>query len=302
MSALSALVAADSYCRVLAARHYENFSVASRILPPEARRHLARIYAYCRTTDDLGDERSGDSLARLAEWRALVLRAFDEPGEPLHPVLLALRPTIRAFALPPEPFLDLIAANVQDQTTTRYEEWDALHAYCTRSAAPVGRLVLRVFGVRQPAADRLSDDVCIGLQLANFAQDVRRDGERGRVYLLQQVLRREGSAAAVRDLCDRAARLLDSGRELEALVPGRLGVQLALYRLGGAAVVAAIRRGDYRTDQVRPRVTAPARTRILAAALLERGRRHADVRTELPADRWASVADRDPTAAHDTSS
>ncbi|HEU5423917.1 MAG TPA: squalene/phytoene synthase family protein [Nitrolancea sp.] len=299
MSQLSALQAADAYCRELAARHYENFSVASRILPAHPRLHLARIYAYCRITDDLGDEGGGDALARLAEWRALLLRAFDEPAQPLHPVLLALRPTIRACDLSPEPFLDLIAANVQDQTTTRYEDWDALHGYCIRSAAPVGRLVLRVFGVRQPTAEALSDDVCIGLQLANFAQDVRRDGQRGRVYLLQQVLRREGSAAAVRDLCDRAVRLLASGRELEALVPGRLGVQLALYRLGGEAVVAAIRRGDYRTDLVRPRIAAPAKARILATALLERGRRHADDWTEPPAGRWAPGPDWDPAAGSD---
>lgn len=280
MSERSEIRAADAYCRYLADRHYENFSVASLVLPARLRQHLARIYAYCRTTDDFGDESDGDALIRLERWRDDVRRCFHEPAAPVHPVLLALRPTIGAFSLPEQPFLDLIAANLQDQTVSEYESWDDLRAYCDLSAAPVGRLVLRVFGAEHPDAERLSDDVCIGLQLANFAQDVSRDCAKGRTYLLQSMLRVGGLEGAVRDLCDRATAMLESGRELEALVPGRLRVQLALYRLGGEAIVDAIRRVDYHTDRVRPRVSAAGKARILAVALLRGGRSHEHAWTE----------------------
>ncbi|HET9016875.1 MAG TPA: squalene/phytoene synthase family protein [Thermomicrobiaceae bacterium] len=284
MSELTELQSADAYCRALARRHYENFTVASAILPSSTRLHLARIYAYCRTTDDYGDESGGDGPARLALWRAQVERAFGDPATPIHPVLLALRPTVREFAIPAQPFLDLIAANEQDQTNSAYENWAELEAYCQHSAAPVGRMVLRVFGVDDPRATALSDDVCIGLQLANFAQDVARDGRRGRSYLLQEELRMLGPQAAVRGLCDRAEALLSSGIELETMVPGRLGIQLALYRLGGMAVVDAIRHIDYRTDRTRPHVSSRTKARIAAAAVLASGRDQRNAHSQSTAD------------------
>src|SRR5207247_1322016 len=140
------------------------------------------------------------------------------------------------------PFLDLIEANVQDQLVSTYDTWDELRQYCLLSAAPVGRVVLRVFGVRDLHAEKRSDDVCIGLQLANFAQDVAVDRAKGRIYLPQADLRTHGLHGAVRATCERAERLLASGRELEEMVPRRLRIQLALYRLGGIAILAAIRR------------------------------------------------------------
>lgn len=269
MSEITELRAADAYCRYLANRHYENFSVASRILPAELRLHLARIYGFCRTTDDLGDESGTDGLARLARWRDDVEQCFAGGPLPVHPVLIALRPTIAACDLDSAPFLDLIQANVQDQSVSSYETWEELRAYCTLSAAPVGRMVLRVFGVNDPAAVPLSDDVCIGLQLANFAQDVSRDRDKGRTYLPQSDLRAYGLAGAVRALCERAAALLDSGRELERMVPGRLRVQLMLYRLGGMAIIDAIERAGYQTDRVRPRVSRIEKVRIISVALTQ---------------------------------
>src|SRR5437588_6565495 len=121
---LTELQAADAYCRYLAGRHYENFSVASLILPSALRLHLARIYAFCRTTDDLGDESGQSALPRLALWREQVQQCFDEGPDPVHPVLVALRRTIAAFDLSPHPFLDLIEANVQDQLVSTYDTWD----------------------------------------------------------------------------------------------------------------------------------------------------------------------------------
>ncbi len=277
MKELTELQAADAYCRYLASRHYENFSVASLVLPAAARLHLARIYAFCRTTDDLGDENGPAALPRLALWRQQVERCFEDGPSPIHPVLLALTRTIAALDLPPQPFLDLIEANVQDQTVTGYDTWDELRQYCMLSAAPVGRLVLRVFGVREARAEKLSDDVCIGLQLANFAQDVSVDRAKGRTYLIQSDLNAKGIQGAIRAICERAEMLLAAGWELEDLVPLRLRVQLALYRLGGGAILSAIRQMDYRTDQRRPRLSRLAKARLVPLAVRQSRRRRAYV-------------------------
>jgi squalene synthase HpnC len=280
VKALTELHAADVYCRYLAGRHYENFSVASLILPSALRLHLARIYAFCRTTDDLGDESGPSALPRLELWREQVHQCFDGAPDPVHPVLLALRRTVAAFDLPPQPFLDLIAANVQDQRVSAYDTWDELRQYCLLSAAPVGRLVLRVFGVRDPHAGTLSDDVCIGLQLANFAQDVAVDRAKGRLYLPQADLCAQGLQGAVRATCERAERLLASGRELEEMVPSRLRVQLALYRLGGLAILSSIHRMDYRTDQERPHVSRTVKAGLVPLAFIQSTRRRGYVRTQ----------------------
>ena len=275
MSGYRELAAADAYCRLLARHHYENFTVASRLLPARLRLDLARVYAYCRFTDDLGDESGAGAPDRLARWQEEVEDLF-EGRAPSHPVLLALRETVRRHDLPARPFLHLIQANLWDQEVASYESWRALRAYCAVSAAPVGRLVLRLFGMDGPHVEKLSDDVCIGLQLANFAQDVTVDSARGRSYLLRPELDTGGVAGAVRCHCDRARRLLASGRELERLAPGRLRLQLALYRLGGLAILDAIARAAYRTDAVRPRVSVGARAALLLqAARTTAGGRHA---------------------------
>lgn len=271
MRNLTELQSADAYCRYLTRRHYENFSVVSLFLPVPIRTHLARIYAFCRTTDDYGDESKSNSVAlkRLESWRAEVHDCFVAESKPIHPVLISLHETLRTCPLDENLFQDLIQANIEDQTTSTYDAWSELHRYCMLSAAPVGKMVLRVFGIEDPRADCLSDDVCIGLQLANHAQDVRRDALRGRCYLLREVIAKDGVAGAVRDFCDRAGRLLQSGRALEAMVPATLRVQLTLYRLGGMEVVRSIRRLDYRTDQVRPATSTATKVKLVPRAVLE---------------------------------
>jgi squalene synthase HpnC len=260
-----ALRHADTYCRQLLQGHYENFWVASPMVPRRLRPHLARIYAYCRTVDDLGDESASpeDAEARLHLWMREVERLF-AGGSPTHPVLIALAETVREHGLEARPFLDLIGANLQDQRITRYESWSELQAYCYLSAAPVGRIVLNLFGHADPRLGRLSDDVCIGLQLANFAQDVQVDAARGRTYLLQPEITEGGVPGAVRAMCDRADGLLRSGHELEAAVTGRLRWQVALYRMGGEAILHAIARAAYRTDHVRPTVPMVTKLWLLA--------------------------------------
>ena len=267
MSSPGELAAADAYCRHLANRHYENFSVASFILPAPVRQHLARIYAFCRTTDDLGDESSrADAVARLNIWRDDTMRCFGGP-ESVHPVLLALTRTASCCGLDAQPFLDLIDANLQDQTVSEYAGWDELLDYCSRSAAPVGRMVLGVFGIRDAVAESLSDDVCIGLQLANFAQDVSVDRGKGRTYLVGSDIRAHGMRGAIRIMCDRADGLLASGRALEMMVPVRLRIQLALYRLGGGAIVAAVREMEYASDANRPHHSSRTKARLVVEAV-----------------------------------
>ena len=262
---------ADRWCRGLLGGHYENFLVASPFLPRELRPHFARLYAYCRTVDDLGDESVGDAAGRLRLWAEDLDRCF-AGRPPVHPVLFALADTVRRFELPQEPFRDLVAANLQDQSVRQYRTWPELHDYCRRSAAPVGRVVLRLFRVRDDAADVLSDDVCVGLQLANFAQDVSVDAAKGRTYLLQGEIGELGVPGAVRVMCERAAALLRSGRELEAMLAPRPCAQVALYRLGGEAILDAIRRAGYRTDRGRPEVSLATKARLMLAAFLELGR------------------------------
>jgi phytoene/squalene synthetase len=177
---------------------------------------------------------------------------------------------VAAHDLPAEPFLDLIDANLQDQEVAAYAGWPPLLDYCRRSAAPVGRIVLHVFGMARPELVAASDDVCIGLQLANFAQDVAVDREKGRVYLPQSEIDDWGVRGAIEVTCGRARGMLRSGQALEASARGGLRVQLALYRTGGEAVLDAIAATGYRTDEVRPTVSMTTKVRLLGAALRRR--------------------------------
>jgi squalene synthase HpnC len=263
------LEAADAYCRMLTQRHYENFSVASRFVDGRTRVDLSRIYAFCRTTDDLGDESpDGTALMRLERWRSEVEALF-AGTPPVHPVLVALAATVDRRRMPAQPFLDLIEANVQDQHVKEYRTWDELIGYCQLSAAPVGRMVLRVFDIDDAQAEALSDDVCIGLQLANHAQDVSRDAVIGRRYLVESDLSAGTTSDAVRAMVSRARVLLGSGRELEQRVPQPLRLQLMLYRMGGSAICDAIEAIGYKTENERPSVSAATKVSLVVRAALE---------------------------------
>ncbi len=263
------LAAADAYCRLLTRRHYENFSVASRFVDAATRRDLMRVYAFCRTTDDLGDESPpGTALGRLERWGDEV-RALFAGAPPVHPVLLALAETVARTGMPEQPFLDLIEANVLDQHVARYATWEELIGYCKLSAAPVGRMVLRVFGVNGEREQQLSDDVCIGLQLANHAQDVRRDAAIGRKYLVESDVAALGVAGAAESMVRTARRLLASGKELEKRVPRALRLQLALYRMGGLAVCDAIAALGYRTERERPSLSPSTKVSLVLRAAVE---------------------------------
>ena len=256
-----------AYCADLARSHYENFTVISRFTPRQHRPALEAVYAFCRHTDDLGDEAEGDRLALLDEWEAELTLAYT--GEPTHPIMVALQDTIRRAAIPEEPFRKLIEANRMDQGSGRFETYaDVLH-YCDHSANPVGRMVLYVLGKATEENVRLSDATCTALQLANFWQDVARDYAMGRIYIPLEDLRAFGCTEeqiangvadrAFRDVMrfevDRAQALFEEGLPLGARLGGRAGLGIALFSKGGMRVLDAIRKQDYDVLSRRPVVT-----------------------------------------------
>jgi squalene synthase HpnC len=267
----------QQYCRRLACRHYENFTVASRLLPGRLRQHVCNIYAYCRWADDLADE-TGDprrSLALLEWWEKLLRQCYQSHAT--HPVMVALSETIRKFNIPAEPFLDLLVAFRQDQQVTRYETLDQLLEYCRYSANPVGRMVLYLGQRHTPERRRLSDSICTGLQLTNFWQDVARDWDRGRIYLPQADCRRFGydEAGFARRECNEAFRQLlaaqvedaesrlRAGSPLAAQLPKGLRVPVALFAAGGLATLEAIRRQQFDVWTHRPTVSRSDKLRLL---------------------------------------
>jgi squalene synthase HpnC len=250
----------------------ENFPVASLLFPRRLRPHLRAIYGYARLVDILGDEVEGDRLAALDELEREVEACYS--GDPTWPVMQALQPTIREFSLPREPFLRLIEANRMDQRIAEYETWDDLREYCRHSADPVGRLVLGLLHLdREPELVAASDDVCTGLQLVNFLQDVPRDLELGRIYLPVEDRRRFGvtvldrpSPELTRTLefeAERARELLAAGRLLQARIRGRVGRAVGLFARGGLAALEALERARWDIFTQRPR---PSRTRLALAA------------------------------------
>jgi squalene synthase HpnC len=251
----------------------ENFPVASVLFPRRLRPHLRAIYGFARLVDILGDEVEGDRLAALDELERELEACYR--SEPTWPVMRALAPTIHEFSLPREPFLRLIEANRIDQRVFEYATWDDLREYCRHSADPVGRLVLgllRLDGDVELVA--ASDDVCTGLQLVNFLQDVPRDLELGRIYLPLEDRRRFDVTELDHpspDLVDllrfeaaRARDLLAPGQLLQERIGGRSGRAVGLFARGGAAALDALESARWDVFTQRPR---PSRTRLALAAL-----------------------------------
>jgi squalene synthase HpnC len=245
----------------------ENFPVALRVLPRKHRCHLTALYCFARLTDDLGDEARGDDpqtetaelrLGLLDEMAADVDRIY-AGGTPESPVMRAMAVTVRECGVPPQPLLDLIQANRQDQQVTRYQTFAELARYCELSANPVGQIVLYIFGAATPERIKLSDSICTALQLAEHWQDVAEDLGHGRIYLPAEDLDRYGcteadlaeptAGPAVRQLMrfevDRAASLLDEGAPLVGTLRGAARLAVAGYLAGGRAALSAIRAQRY---------------------------------------------------------
>ncbi|MDZ7638355.1 MAG: squalene synthase HpnC [Bryobacterales bacterium] len=279
----------ESYTRWLATSHYENFHVVSFLLPKHLHQDFYNVYAYCRWSDDLGDE-TGDTARslRLLAWWGEELDAIFAGTAPKHPVFIALQSTAARHSLPIEPFADLLKAFVQDQTVTRYEDWDAVFAYCVNSANPVGRLLLMLCGYRDERRFRLSDQICTGLQLANFWQDVSVDLTKNRIYLPLALLRKHGVAeadvvarrdspafrAAVREAVGVSRGLFEEGRPLIATLDRRLALDIDLFLRGGMQVLTKIEAIEYAVLLERPKIGKADRAvlllRALAAGVLRR--------------------------------
>jgi squalene synthase HpnC len=265
---------ARAWCKHLAETHYENFHVASWFLPKKLRPHFHAIYAYCRVSDDLGDETGNDlearaqSLALLGQWREELDACYD--GRARHPVFVALAETIRVCNIPKDPFADLLTAFVQDQTVARYANAEEVLAYCRNSANPVGRLVLYACGYADDERFRLSDATCSALQLANFWQDVASDyQQRGRIYLPQDAMARFGVTeqtiaagqatpefrALLRNQVEWARALFEEGLPLIGMVDAELALDLDLFSRGGLEILRAIEQRDYDVLSARPAIS-----------------------------------------------
>jgi len=261
----------------------ENFPVALRLLPQRHRRHLLAVYAYARSVDDTGDLAPGERPKLLAELAEDVRRLYGvaAAGSPA-PRVAAVRGLARVVAdcgVPMQPFLDLIAANQQDQVISRYETFEELAGYCRLSANPVGQIVLYVFGSFTPERARLSDAICTGLQLAEHWQDVAEDMRAGRIYLPAQDMRRFGCAeedllagrapVQLRNLLafevGRATKLIDSGAPLIGQLRTVARAAVAGYVAGGRAALAAIAKADYDVLHATPR---PGKGRTAAELIL----------------------------------
>lgn len=275
---------ARGYCSRLARTHYENFSVASVLLPRRLLKHFHHVYAYCRWADDLADEAGGGRVALdlLRWWRAELLSCYD--GQPRHPVMIALQETIRRFHIPAKPFLDLLFAFEQDQLVKSYATFAQLLDYCRYSANPVGHLVLYLCGAYTEANAELADHVCTALQLANFWQDVARDFDIGRVYLPEEDRRAFGYTESelqnrrctpafvelMRFEVERTRDLFYRGMPLLERVAGDVRLDIELFIRGGLAILRQIERIRYDVWRARPVVSKWRKAALLARALTGR--------------------------------
>lgn len=275
---------ARAWCRRLAETHYENFHVVSWFLPQRLRPHFHSIYAYCRVSDDLGDEVGNreQSLALLDLWGSELDACYR--GESRHPVFIALAETIRACDIPKEPFADLLIAFRQDQIVTRYPTMQDVLGYCRNSANPVGRLVLYACGYRDAERFALSDHTCSALQLANFWQDVRVDYQKDRIYIPLDDMARLGVTEQdiatgrfspqfrelMRSEVDYARRMFHAGLPLIGMVDRELAIDLDLFSRGGLEILRAIEQQDYNVLRARPAISKPRKAALLLRALTGR--------------------------------
>lgn len=273
--------ASRQYTRWLATNHYENFHVVSFLLPKRLHQDFYNVYAYCRWADDLGDEigDTAESLRLLAWWGRELDALYN--GRATHPVFVALMPTIRQYGIPRQPFADLIQAFVQDQTVTRYRNWEELFGYCRCSANPVGRLVLHLCGYSDSKRQGLSDATCTALQLANFWQDVTVDLLKDRIYIPLDIMHRHGYSVdelfarrftpafrqVMLEIVSRARELFHTGLPLVGMVNRRLALDLDLFSRGGIRVLDKIAHRDYDVLSARPAIGKSERVMLLLRSM-----------------------------------
>ena len=271
-----------AYTRWLATSHYENFHVVSFLLPKRLHQDFYNVYAYCRSSDDLGDEMgdTAESLRWLAWWRLQLEEMY--AGRATHPVFVTLIPTVAKYGIPRDPFSNLVDAFVQDQTVSRYRNWDELFGYCQNSANPVGRLVLYLCGYADTERQLLSDATCTALQLANFWQDVTVDLRKDRIYIPLEIMERHGCALedlfahrftpafreTMREIVGKARSLFLQGLPLPGMVDRRLALDIDLFSRGGMRVLDKIEQQGYDVLKARPAISKAERARLLLSSLV----------------------------------
>src|SRR3954468_3118938 len=276
------LAEAQHYCERLARSHYENFSVATWFLPSRLKQHFFNLYAYCRISDDLGDEvpDKREALRLLDQWEKELNACYE--AAPRHPVFVALRETVRELDIPRQPFADLLVAFRRDQSTSRYETFDDVLGYCKYSANPVGHLVLYLCGYRDAERQQLSDYTCTALQLANFWQDISVDYAKGRIYLPLEDLRRfrvaESDIAQKQNtpaFCEmmkfeveRARDWFRQGLPLIGKVNRELAIDLDLFSRGGLEILNAIEQQGFAILGKRPAISKSRKLGLVARAAM----------------------------------
>lgn len=260
------------YCERITRAHAENFPVGSLLVPKNRRRHVYSIYAFARTADDIADEgyedgiNTGGRLAALDEWEQKLEACYR--GQASHPVFIALSVTAQELQLPLELFRDLLSAFRQDVVKRRYANFDELLDYCSRSANPIGRLILLLFDYRDERYHRLADEITTGLQLANFWQDVAVDILKDRVYLPENEMKHFGVsgddlrerrfngsyAALLKFQVERTKDFFDRGSVLPRLLRGRIALEVRLTLLGGMRILEKIEERGYDTLNTRPKL------------------------------------------------
>ena len=274
---------AFAHCEQLARAHYENFPVGSLLIPKVKRQHVYSIYAFARTADDFADEGEYEPAIRLRqlnEWQTQLDECY--AGRATHPIFIALAHTVKELQIEKSLLSDLLSAFKQDVAKRRYANFSEVLDYCTRSAHPVGRLILRLFDYRQPKLDELSDAICTALQLTNFWQDLAVDILKDRIYLPEDEmaaanltindLRSRDASPALRQLIKfqvaRTRELFERGKPLPDLVKGRLAVELRLTWYSGLRILELIEQQQFDTLARRPKLNTVDKFRLLTRALL----------------------------------
>jgi hydroxysqualene synthase len=273
---------AFQYCERLTHDHYENFPVASLLVPKDKRAHIYSIYSFARIADDFADEpglTTAERMDSLGEWEEHLIDAYR--GHAHHPVFIALRETVDRFDMPIELFQNLLRAFRSDVSTHRYEDFEELLAYCENSANPVGRLILLLFNYRSESTLELSDSVCTALQLTNFWQDVSVDLQTDRVYIPQDDIREFGYSEeelfqhaltpAFKDLMcfqiDRTRQIFGDGRQLLTEVGRDLRMELRLTWKGGSRILQKIEEAEYDVLSHRPTLSLFDKASLLISSL-----------------------------------
>jgi hydroxysqualene synthase len=278
---------AYEYCERLARSHYENFPVGSSLIPKRLRKHFYSIYAFARIADDFADEgyaqgySERERLDLLDEWRRMLTESL--AGRARHPVFVALAQSSAEFDLPRGLFEDLLSAFAQDVTVRRYESFNQLRDYCRRSANPIGRLILSLFGYRDDQRNQWSDDICTALQLANHWQDVAIDLDKDRIYLpvedlsrfeltVDDLIGRQANDGVKRMMTfevERAREMFARGKPLCTSVGGRLGLELRAVWLGGVRILERIEQNGFDVFGHRPVITSRDKLTILLRAAIK---------------------------------